>query len=81
MVASVVVGAVAYVGLNVFAIFINTTSLLNIFLQGFLSGFVAIGAGIVILFILKSRELFEIWNVVHGKFWKTKVIAADPEIV
>ena len=81
LVASVVVGAVAYVGLNVFAIFINTTSLLNIFLQGFLSGFVAIGAGIVILFILKSKELFEIWNVVHGKFWKTKVIAADPEIV
>ena len=78
---SVIMGAVAYLGLNIFAVFIDTSSLLGIFLQGLLSGLMAIGSGIVILFALKSRELFEIWNVVHGKFWKTKVIAADPEIV
>lgn len=78
---SVVVGAVAYIGLNIFAKVINTSFLSGIFLQGFLSGAAAIAAGIIILFILKNRELFEIWNVIHGKFWKTKVIAADPEIV
>lgn len=78
---SVIMGAVAYAGLNIFAAFLNTSSLLGIFLQGLLSGFISLGAGIVILFSLKSRELFEIWNVVHGKFWKIKVIAADPEIV
>ncbi|MDO8569791.1 MAG: lipid II flippase MurJ [bacterium] len=79
--ASVIMGAVAYAGLNIFAVLLDTTSLFGIFLQGFLSGMVSLGAGIVVLFALKSRELFEIWNVVHSKFWKTKVIAVDPEIV
>ncbi|MDO8729238.1 MAG: lipid II flippase MurJ [bacterium] len=78
---SVIMGTVAYAGLNIFATFIDNSSLLGIFLQGLLSGLISLGAGIVILFALKSRELSEIWNVVHGKFWKTKIIAADPEIV
>ncbi len=78
---SIIMGAVAYIGLNIFARLIDISSLFGIFLQGCLSGIMAIGAGILILFILKSRELSEIWNVIHGKFWKTKVIAADPEIV
>ena len=79
--ASVIMGAIAYAGLNIFAVLVDTTSLFGIFLQGFLSGVVSIGAGIIILFALKSRELYEIWRVIHSKFWKTEVIAADPEIV
>ena len=79
--ASVIMGSIAYVGLNIFAPLLDTTSLVGIFLQGFGAGLVAILAGIVILSLLKNRELFEIWRVVHGKFWKTKVIATDPEIV
>lgn len=79
--ASVIMGVVAYAGLNIFAVFIDTTSLFGIFLQGLLSGLISLGAGIVILSALKSRELSEIWKVIHGKFWKTKVIAVDPEIV
>ncbi|MBI2673766.1 MAG: hypothetical protein HYX23_00600 [Candidatus Zambryskibacteria bacterium] len=78
---SIIMGAVAYVGLNIFAVFLDTTSLLGIFLQGLLAGFLAIGAGMVIFISLKNKEFSEIWDVVHGKFWKTKVIAADPEIV
>ena len=78
---SAIIGAVAYAGLNIFALFIDTSFLFGIFLQGFLAGMVAIGVGIIVLFVLKSRELSEIWNVIHGKFWKTKVIATDPEIV
>ncbi len=79
--ASVIMGAIAYVGLNISAPLLDTTSLVGIFLQGFGAGLVAILAGIVILSLLKNRELLEIWCVVHGKFWKTKVIATDPEIV
>src|SRR3990167_6890388 len=79
--ASVIMGSIAYVGLNIFAPLLDTTSLVGIFLQGFGAGLVAILAGIVILSLLKNRELFEIWRVVHGKFWKAKVIATDPEIV
>ncbi|MDO8471333.1 MAG: lipid II flippase MurJ [bacterium] len=79
--AAVIMGATAYIGLSLFAPLLDTTTLLGIFLQGFGAGLVAILAGIVILFLLKSRELSIIWGVVHGKFWKAKVIATDPEIV
>src|SRR3990167_630485 len=78
---AVIMGATAYIGLSLFAPLLDTTSLVGIFLQGFGAGLVAILAGIVILFLLKSRELSIIWGVVHGKFWKAKVIATDPEIV
>ena len=79
--ASVIMGATAYVGLNIFAPLLDTSTLIGIFLQGFGAGLVAILAGVVVLSLLGSRELFEIWSVVRGKFWKTKVIATDPEIV
>ncbi|MEX2013658.1 MAG: lipid II flippase MurJ [Parcubacteria group bacterium] len=79
--ASVIMGATAYVGLNIFAVFFGTASLVGIFLQGLWAGMLAISAGIIILFALKSRELAEIWNAIHQRFWKTKVIATDPEIV
>ncbi|MDZ4205822.1 MAG: lipid II flippase MurJ [Patescibacteria group bacterium] len=79
--ASVIMGATAYVGLNIFAPLLDTASLVGIFLQGFGAGLVAISAGIVILFALKSRELAEIWSAIRQRFWRTKVIATDPEIV
>lgn len=79
--SSIIMGAVAYLGLNIFAPLLGTDSLVGIFLQGALAGIVGIIAGIIILVLLKSRELREIWSVLRGKFWKTKVIATDPEIV
>ncbi|MDP3763148.1 MAG: lipid II flippase MurJ [bacterium] len=78
---SVIMGAVAYVGLNIFASFFNTSSLLGIFLQGAVSGVLSIVAGVVILLLLKNKELTEIWSAFHERFWRTKVIATDPEIV
>jgi putative peptidoglycan lipid II flippase len=79
--ASVIMGATAYLGLNIFVFFVDATTLWEIFLQGFLSGLLAILAGIVVLIALKNRELSEIWGVVRGRFWKAKVIATDSEIV
>ena len=79
--ASVIMGATAYIGLSIFAPLLDTSTLVGIFLQGLGAGLIAILAGIVILFLLKSRELSLIWGVVRGKFWKAKVIATDPEIV
>ncbi|MBI2065458.1 MAG: hypothetical protein HYT68_00075 [Candidatus Zambryskibacteria bacterium] len=78
---SVIMGAVAYLGLNIFAPYLDTASLVGIFLQGAIAGFLAIMAGILILVLLKNKELSEIWNAIHQRFWKTKVIATDSEIV
>ena len=79
--ASVIMGAAAYIGLNVFALFFSTTSLLGILLQGLFSGAVASIAGIVVLLSMNNRELRDVWSVLKGRFWKTRVIATDPEIV
>lgn len=79
--ASVIVGAVAYLGLNLFAPILNTTSLIGIFLQGALAGVLGIAAGIVILILLGSRELVEVWSAARRRFWRTKIIATEREIV
>ncbi|MBX4206223.1 hypothetical protein KW784_00295 [Candidatus Parcubacteria bacterium] len=79
--ASVIMGAVAYGGLNLFVRFSAADTLLGIFLQGFLAGILAIVAWVGILILLKSRELAETWASLRGRFWKAKVIATDPEIV
>ncbi len=79
--ASVILGYVSYLGLNLFAPFFHTDSLIGIFLQGFMAGVLGIMAGVLVLFLLKSRELAEAVSAIHSKFWKTKIIATDSEIV
>lgn len=79
--ASVILGAVAYAGLNLGAVFLTQDTLVSVFLQGFLAGMLGILAGTVVLLGLKSRELASVWSVLRGKFWKAEVIATDPEIV
>ena len=43
----------------------------------FLSGILGIIIGIIILKLLKSRELVEIWKTLHHKIWKAKPLPAD----
>jgi putative peptidoglycan lipid II flippase len=79
--ASLVMGAVAYAALNYFNTVFDLETLPGIFLQGLLSGALAILAGIIVLVLSKSRELAQVWNVLRGRFWRARVIATDPEIV
>ena len=79
--AAVFMGATAYLGLKVLAPSLNTDSLMGIFFQGFGAGLLAIVAGIVVLILLKNRELVSVWSVVRGKFWRAKIIATDSDIV
>ncbi len=79
--ASFVMGGVSYIGLNVFSRYIDITTLPGIFIQGFLSGLLGIVAGVLVLIALRSRELSDVWQSLHAKFWKSRVIATDPEIV
>lgn len=79
--ASVIMGAVTYFGLNVFVRFAATDTLFGIFAQGFSAGLLGLLAGILVLVLLKNRELKETWDALRAKFWKVEVIATDPEIV
>lgn len=80
--ASVIIGFVSNLYLNVFANAFDTNTFMGIFLQGFLAGLVGISAGISVLMLLKNREILEVWDSIHSKFWKTKgAILTDQEII
>ncbi len=76
---SVVIGFVAYHGLQVFAGVFDLDSFLGIFLQGLASGLAGIVAGVFLLRLLESQELEEVRLSLHHKFWKVKPIASEPE--
>lgn len=75
--ASVIMGYVAYRMLDLFAYVFNMDTLLGIFMQGLSAGIVGIGVWIIILFLLKSHELKDVWATLHKRIWKAKVVAPD----
>lgn len=75
--SSIIMGFVAYLGLNIFDNIFNINTLIGIFMQGFCSGIIGIIAGILVLKALGSPELAETWNTLHKKFWKVKTIVPD----
>lgn len=77
--ASIIMGFVTYLGLNLFGPIFGLTTVLGVFLQGFLSGILGIIVGIIILKLLKNKEIEEIWATLHKKIWKTKVIVPEQE--
>ena len=58
---------------------INT--LLGIFLQGLISGVMGIASAVLVLYLLKNRELAEVWATLHAKIWRAKVVPPDAEIL
>src|SRR3989344_5643991 len=76
---SVIMGFIVYRSLNVFDKIFNLNTLPGVFLQGLLSGFIGIAVGIIILILLKNREIKEVWLTLHHKIWKAKIIAPEPE--
>ena len=75
--ASVIMGLIAYILLNVFDNIFNLNTFIGIFLQGFLSGLGGITVGIIVLVLMKNDELHEVWLTLHHKIWKAKVIGVD----
>lgn len=79
--ASIIMGFVAYLSLNVFDNVFNLNKLIGIFSQGLFSGLVGIFAFVLTLKLLKSKEADEIWKTMHKKIWKAKPITPDvPEL-
>jgi putative peptidoglycan lipid II flippase len=78
--ASIIMGFVAYKYLDIFDDIFNINTFFGIFMQGLLSGLIGIFCGIVLLKLLKNREIDEVWRALHKKFWKAKVIGPDPEV-
>ncbi|MEK7118209.1 MAG: hypothetical protein AAB869_01220, partial [Patescibacteria group bacterium] len=77
--ASIVVGFIAYHGLQIFANVFNLDTFIGVFLQGFLAGLFGITAGLFLLHLMDNKELSEIRASLHKKFWKTRPIVVERE--
>lgn len=77
--ASVIMGYVTFLSLRFFNIFLPLTKAWNVFLQGFFAGIVGIIVGIIVLVLLKNREIKEVWATLHHKFWKSNVVVPGQE--
>ncbi len=77
--ASVFGGFLAYQSLFVLAAVFNIHTFWGIFTQGFLAGLVGIISHLLLLSALKNRDLEEVAQAFRSRFWKTKVVAPEPE--
>jgi putative peptidoglycan lipid II flippase len=79
--SSLVMGYVAYVSLNIFDDVFNLETTAGVFLQGFLSGVVGIGFGILFLLIFRNQELSDVWQTLKSKIWKEPTVVPDPHVI
>jgi putative peptidoglycan lipid II flippase len=78
-VASVIMGYATFLSLRVFAAIFPLTKVWGVFLQGFCAGIVGLIVLVIVLVILKNKEINEVWNTLHHKIWKVKVPPAEVE--
>lgn len=77
--ASVIMGYAAFLSLRLFAVVFPLTKVWGIFMQGLCAGLVGLSVGVVVLIILRNKELAEVWNTLHHKIWKASVPPAEVE--
>lgn len=77
--SSVLCGIVTYSALQFFANIFNLETFIGIFAQGLFAGGAGIVTGVIALRIMRNAEFMEIWQALHERFWRTPVIASEPE--
>jgi len=70
-------GVVSYFLLSIFDNIFNLTTTLGIFSQGFFSGIIGIGCGVLVLYLMKNSELQDLFETLNHKFWKSRVVAPE----
>ncbi|MBP6856598.1 MAG: oligosaccharide flippase family protein [Candidatus Pacebacteria bacterium] len=78
--ASFILGFVTYKALGFLDDIVDINTFWGIFLQGFVAGIIGLIAWAGILYLLKSRELAEVAQALHRKFWKQAVVVPDQNI-
>ncbi len=74
LIGALIIGFVSYISLQFFALIMTADTMINVLLQGSLSGIIGIIFGIITLRLLHSKELDTVWKVLHHKFWGSKVM-------
>ena len=75
--ASILSGVIAFQLLRVFDDVFNLSTLLGVFMQGFLSGIIGILGGVVVLILLKNEEIMTVWKTLHKKVWKARFMGGE----
>jgi len=75
---AVIMGSVTYLVLNLVDNFFSLETFWGVLSQGVIAGVCGLLCGILLLWLLGSRELSEVLKALHHKFWKTSVIGPDP---
>ena len=75
--ASVIAGFVTHQSLRVADNIVDINTFFGIFSQGLVSGIVGVAAGIIVLKLIRNKEIEDIQKTLTHKFWKTKPIAPD----
>jgi peptidoglycan biosynthesis protein MviN/MurJ (putative lipid II flippase) len=75
--AAIIMGFGTYLSLNLLDDYFSLNSVFGVFMQGFLSGIFGIFLGVIVLWLLKSPELTEVWQTLHRKIWKVKTVPAE----
>lgn len=75
--ASLLMGLVAYRMLHVLAPLLNTDTFMGIFLQGLFAGLAGIVVAVLVLMILKNREITETWTALHRRMRPRAILAPD----
>ena len=78
--ASVVMGAITYGALNILVIIFNQNRFWGILAQGFFAGIIGAVVFVVVLTMMKNKDIEEFTGTLKRKFWKTPVVIdQDPE--
>lgn len=68
--AAVVAGFFAHQTLRLMSDSLDINTFWGVFLLGLSAGLIGIVAGVVVLYVLDSREIKEVWATIHTRFWK-----------
>ena len=77
--ASIITGYVAFLSLRVFALIFPLEKAWGIFMQGFCAGIAGLAVGVVVLILLKNKELQDVWQTIHHRIWKVEIPPAEVE--
>lgn len=79
--ASLVMGYVSFIFLQILDDIFNLNKFWGIFSQGLIAGIFGIAAGCLVLILLDNHEIKIVWQTLHRKIWKAKLVAAEPDEV
>jgi len=78
--ASIIMGYVTFGSLRLFNIF-PMEKVWGVFMQGLLASICGVTALIISLVLLRNKEIREMWQGLHSRFWKSRVFIPEQEML